>query len=390
MIRRFPMSFRSQAYNEADFYKLTPVARKIVAPGESISSFVIDARFVSAVFDKVKTTPVLAQVWLFYVPHRLVWADWMDFIALSDTITTVPTTTVAWPQMFEPGNTVKSALCRRSYKAIYNAYFGDETVGQANGAWYDNPADDSVVSLNRLLAWDQARSSLANRGSYTESSFSATVTAGVASIPLDQFARALRDNTARRRQKVTGDKYVDTMRLMGVELDWKIQNVPEYLGSGQTVLHARERAGSGDATSLATRVCEWSGKLSINQKKRVAFAEHGYVLALAGFRPAYMVADSTQIDTNLVDKSGFFRPDADTIMDPTASSLRERYMQYLKGFNVIGSNQNGNVFNVPNTGAVFYPDPADYVVASGSGPRHMSFTADVSIRGLTPAASGRA
>ena len=248
----------------------------------------------------------------------------------------------------------------------------------------------TVVVLNRLLAWDQARSALANRAGYTESSFSATVTAGVASIPLDQFARALRDNTSRRRQKVTGDKYVDTMRLMGVELDWKIQNVPEYLGSGQTVIHARERAGSSDATSLATRVCEWSGRLSINQKKRVAFAEHGYVIALAGFRPAYMVADSVQIDTNLVDKAGFFRPDADTIMDPTASSLRERYMQYLKGFNVIGNNENGNVFNVPSAGAAFYPNPADYVVATGSGPRHMSFTADVSIRGLTPAASGRA
>lgn len=391
-MRRYPLSFRCQAYNEANFYRATPLARKMVAPGDTISSFIVDARFISAVFDKVRTNPLLAQIWLFYVPHRLVWDQWVDFIALSDTVTAVPTTTSAWGSMFETPATAKSVLFRRSYKLAYNQFFGDKQVGQAAGAWYDDITADTVTTLGGLLAWDQLVASQVSRAAYTQTSFTAAVSGATATIPLDDFARSLRDNTARRRQKITGDKYVDVMRQMGVELDWRVQMAPEFLGSGQAVLFPRERAGAGDATSLSSRVSEWSGKLAVSMSGKRHFAEHGYVMALAGFRPSYLVADSMPADAVRTGKDGFFRPDADTVADAlTIGNLwRERYGHYLKGGNVIGVNANGDALTVQAGSAPFYPDPASYVVSVGSGPSHMAMTADISIRGLTPVPSARA
>lgn len=45
-MRRNPLNWRQQVYNEADFYKLSPLVRKPVAPGDTISTMVVDARFV--------------------------------------------------------------------------------------------------------------------------------------------------------------------------------------------------------------------------------------------------------------------------------------------------------------------------------------------------------
>lgn len=393
-MRRYPLSFRSQVYQEANFYQLTPLVRKLVAPGDTITTMIADARFVSAVFAKTITNPVLAQIWYFYVPHRLVWDQWMDFIALDDAITSTPTTTTEWIAMFEPSTTSKSSLFRRSYKLIYNQYFGDEKSGQASGAWYDNIADDTFVTLGRLLAWDQYRASEANMANYTQNAFTITGVTTTASIPLDDFARAVRANTARRRQKVTGDKYVDTMRMMGVELSWQIQMAPEYLGSGQAILMPRERAGSGDATSLATRVSEWSGKLQATLKKRCSFAEHGYIIGLMGFRPSYLMQGTAALDVGVNAQEEFYRPDTDRIMDTVSSGpnlrARERYAPYLKGINVVGVNANGNALTVASGSAPFYPDPTGYTPVAGGGVSHMGATADVSIKGLTVIPSSRA
>lgn len=383
-MQRYPLNWRQQVYNEADFYKLTPLLRKPIAPGESISTLVVDARFVSAVFPKVVTTPLLCQAWAFYVPHRLVYPEWVDFIALSDAVTVPPMTAVTWDQVFDHGSTSRTALYRRGLKLIYNQYFGDETVGQANEAWYDDVNADAYTTLHRLLAWDQVIANRSNRGAYTQSTFAAAVSGATATIQLDDLQRALRNNTARRRQKTTGDKYVDTMRLMGVELDWRVQMAPEYLGSAQSVILPHERSSAG--TDLTVRVSEWSGKFQLASKRRMAFAEHGYLYVLVGFRPSLMLEGTSGYDSTVFGtQDGFFRPDsAGAPGEVSSSSIRARFVHYAQGSNLIGINHNGNCFAYPAASPDFYPDPTKFVVAAGSGPRHMAFTADVSVRGQTP------
>lgn len=283
-----------------------------------------------------------------------------------------------------------SSLYRRGYKLIYNQYFGDETVGQAAEAWYDNVDADTYVTLHRLLGWDQAVANRANKGSYSPSTFAAAVSGGTATIVLDDLQRALRGNTARRRQKTTGEKYVDTMRLMGVELDWRVQMAPEYLGSSQAVVLPRERA-SASGTDMTTRVSEWSGKFQFTSKRRMAFAEHGYIYVLVGFRPSIMQTGRNMVEATVFGaQDGFFRPDAaGPPGEVVGSNIRGRFSHYNTGSNAVGINHNGNVFDYPDASSIVYPDPTKFVVAENSGPRHVAMSADVSIRGLTAVDSGR-
>lgn len=388
-MQRFPLKFRQNLYNEGDFYQLIPVARRPVAPGERLSKIAIDIRYVSAIFEKANLTPLLAQIWAFYVPHRIVWNQWVDFIAMDPAVVSVPTTTTAAPGYFEPGTGSKSSLFRRSYKAIYNQYFGDETQA-ANGAFYTNPDDDTVVTFGRLLVWDQYRSHQ-RYGTYVQNNFTAAVSGATATIPLDDLRRALRSNDARRKQVMSGDKYVDTMRLMGVELDWRVQMAPEFLGSSQQVLFS-EVINSANSVDLTVRASEWKGMCQLVVKRPLAFAEHGYVIVLAGFRPCVALDTAAAPEVVMTTNDHFYRPDtASGPLETQGGGQWERNTLYLKGRNAVGQNLNGNVFTQPVADiAILYPNPANYTPAATSGPRHMAMLTDASFGGLTPVPSTRA
>lgn len=384
-MKRYPYSYRHTVYNETGFYEFKPLARKPVAPGERLTSLEIKAKFMSAVFDKSNITPMMAQIWSFYVPNRIVWDQWIDFIALDPAVPSVPTSPTVNGGFYEPVAGA-NVFPRRGVKLTYNSYFGDESQS-ANGAWYTNVLDDTDVTNRRLLAWDQYRASTRTQSGYTQQTFAASVSGAVATISLDDLQRALDAARGFRRQKVSGDKYVDTMRLFGVELDWRVQNAPEFLGAAQVILQPRERASSQaqDASGvnlLWKRASEYTGQVTMKLASPKAFAEHGYILSFCGFRPAFMAATAMP-DSTADLPADFFRPETGNVMDLPAegSRLRERFYTYLKGANVIGVNNNNNIFV---NSAQWYPPSTDYVPIAGSGPNQMAIGAAVHYRGLSP------
>lgn len=391
-MKRYPLKWRMNTYQECEFYRLSMIARKPVAPGERYSKVVVDTRFNTPVFSNVSLTPILAQTWLFYVPNRLVWDQWVDFIAQDDAVPSVPTSTNAQAIYFDGTTSAqRTMLPRRAYKLIYNQYFGDESAPQSE-CWFPNVADDATNFNGKLLIWDQLRSKLRQR-LYDSQTFSAGVTGGNAVINLDDLARALRDNRARRRQKSTGDKYVDTMRLMGVELDWRIQMAPEFLGSSQQVVFPRER-NSTTATDLGARAFSWEGQQQLVLKRRVAFAEHGYLIALAGFRPL-MSVQAAAVDANDTTLDSIFRPDtsgAPGVLTPGSTGgttvMAERDNKYLYGRNTCGLNANGWAVLETGSSSVTYPTCLLTPIA-GSGTSAVGMLSDISVGGLTPVPAGR-
>lgn len=389
-MRRYPTKFRLSTYNEGDFYRLLLLGRKAVAPGEKVSKLVADTRFVSPVFDKLIITPILVQSWAFYVPFRLVWDDWVDFIAQSDTVTQVPVTTVRAPHWFDGAtSTSVSALNRRAFKLAYNEFFGDESYSSPGvTTWYD-PLVDSQTDVPGLLIWDQYRSHMRERA-YSSQNYLAAVSGGTATIVLDDLSRALRDNRARRRQKMTGDKYVDTMRLMGVELDWRVQMAPEFLGSTQQVVWPQERP-STSGNDLGARASSLDFHHQFVLKRPVAFAEHGVVIVVAGVRPLLGQTTST-MDARMDVLDEFFRPDTSAgPMDPAspANTFVSRNSRYLRGRNTVGLNQNGYFWEDPGAINDIYPTLTPVPLPPISVTT-LSFVTDLSFGGLTPVPSGLA
>jgi len=256
-------------------FTLQPAARIEVAPGDTVSgAFKVD--FESGQFWGAFRHSLQVRLSAFYVPYRLVWTQWPDFLA--GDVATPPTAAAAWPlvgEMVAPTND----LGRRAYRLIYNQFFGDEGAGTS--AWYSDIAGTDVTS-KRLRTFDQFVGMGTISGDLKTVTYNAPVSGGNAVVTVNDLLRAFKaqrwENSATQ-----GDKYVDLLRRMGVQLDWRIQNAPEWLGSKDFYVQPRmTRITSGTDIGKGSTRWEQSG-LVFDLPKRF-FAEHGVIFLTAAVR----------------------------------------------------------------------------------------------------------
>jgi hypothetical protein len=119
----------------------------------------------------------------------------------------------------------------------------------------------------------------------------APVSGSSATISLNDFRQAMRNAQSTRRADMTGDKYVDAMQRMGVSLDWRVQNAPEFLGSVKKEFWPSKVVDQ----STGKMVCFWEGDINLKVGRRF-FAEHGYIVTVALCRMHSMSADIANAD----------------------------------------------------------------------------------------------
>jgi len=322
-MQRYNLNLKGGTYTQQDCYRLTPIYRQQVVPGSTVN---IDAQvnLKTASFTKLITTPCLASVWFFYVPHRLVWDDWTSFISKSEPQTNFIGSTFKGPNYFEKTLSTftpqVSPLYRRAYKLVYNEYF-------ATGAGYDVTDDSSVTIMGDLKNPEQYCSKLRLEADVSDPEF--TVVANT--IPLNEFYRAQMNARSKQRSQMTGDKYVDTLARMGVDASWMIAERPEFLGT-KSKLCAPVLTASTESATLGQEVSRFNCSLTVDIKGK-HFAEHGYIVGVAGLRPLVMFTDRGAPDmsvtsgpfTNPTDDQwleSFYSADNVQTKDTTASGLQ--------------------------------------------------------------------
>ena len=318
-MQRYTLNMKGGTYNEERSYKLTPIYRQQVVPGTTVD---IDAmmNMKSTALTKLITTPALVSMWFFYVPHRLVWDDWTSFISKKDGAPAALTTGTLAPVYFDnadAGGFSISPLYRRAVKLVYNEYFANEVSGR-----FDITVDTDI-STGKLSNPEQFAHRLMRDGDVVDPEF--TVVAN--QIPLNEFYRAQMNARSQQRSQMTGDKYVDTLARMGVDASWMITDRPEFLGT-KSKLCAPQLHASTEATTLGEEVSRFDCSLAV-QIKNKHFAEHGYIVGVAGFRPLVMFtnrgasdmrnigiddfysADNTQTKDNVLDRINWFNATPD-------------------------------------------------------------------------------
>ncbi len=391
-MKRYSNVYKQQSGNMGSFYELLPLMRREVVPGETIRSIQGTVKFSSAMLRRFVETPALIQTFLFYVPHRLVFDEWKDFLAGDNDAITLPTES-GWDLLLEQNAANRNTLARRGYKLIYNEFFGQETQ-----SFYDDIYDDVDTNSKYLKIWDQyaSKQSFGQVNSDTfEAAVSGTDPNAIASIPLEEFARAMRDSRSKNRFSISGDKYVDLMRAMGVDLDWRVQNAPEFLGS-MTKKIMPFTLDSSEAASLEDRNSRYRGVIDLQQSKRRAFAEHGCLWVLATMRPAAFNEVAVP-DSSLKARNVFYLGDNATIFEGNnaeGSSKVARFEYLRSGRNVYGrSVGNDNTPWLTNTPTQnkhdVYPDPAQWLPQSDMGGQQVSVVADMRVNHLTPVPPNR-
>ena len=387
-MRMHSLSRRDRFYNQADAYQPVPAVRIPVVPGQSQETMV-RLKMQSAAFSINVIGGATASLFLFYVPFRLLWDDWMQFISQdADYGGTFPVTSTNWNLVFDrgasPGNF--SALYRRAYKLCYNQFFGQE--GATNGWYADITADATVTEMN-VLNTEQFEARMMLSGELQSPTYDAT------SVPIDlnDFYRQMQSARSQRKANMSGDKYVDALRRMGVEPDWRIQNAPEFIGRVDKDL-LPVKTFNTTATGAGDSVARYEATIE-HTFKRAMFAEHGFLVGIFTLRP-HIYNNSLQQPPDAVQQSieDFFLADNlrsqdeydDALIGPGGGSFfTQRFAVYRNGIHMYG---NGSTWlNSHTAGSVseaMYPNGFNLPVGDELGGDGLAFEAQVHSVGQTP------
>lgn len=265
-------------FSRGDMYRLIPGVEKLVFPGET-TEVEIRGHLESDLLDAARS-PAVVNHYLFYVPFRILWTGWEEFIANADTVATVPTVNMASAQFPELGETTGtfSSLYRRAYKRIYNDYFSDEDHG--THAFYTDFASDGTQNVALpMRTVNQLLSAVALDADENLENY--TVVAN--NIELTEFRRRLKANAIKANQKIGGEKYTDAMQRFGVQIRDEWLSRPVMIGRSAEVVYPQEVFNTSD-TGTGNRVGRYRIAVKFQPKKHFA-VEHGYIISLHALRP---------------------------------------------------------------------------------------------------------
>lgn len=337
--------------------KLVPVQMQEVLPGDSMQLET------SAL---VRCSPMLAPVmhpttirfhhW--FVPSRLLWDKWEDFITGgqdNDNADTIPQI-VLTQAMIDSGlpdyfgippvvGLSVNALPFRAYNKIYNEFYRDEdlipteitedNIEVQNVSWGKDyftgakpwaqkgaeltlPVGDSApIRMNTSIDMPTAVRSIGsdavtgnvnivNASSQEEGMYAdLTQASGISAIEFREFFALQRYAEARSKH---GSKYSEYLRYLGVNpSDSRLQR-PEYLGGGKSKLQFSEVLQTAtDATDPVGTMRGHGISALKTRKTRKYFEEHGFVITLMSVVPKSLYQDGVQRTWLKLDKEDFFQ-----------------------------------------------------------------------------------
>lgn len=224
--------------------------------------------------------------YLFYVPYRLVWSDWEDFMAEG------PSSWVATPKspptvtarhdglwMDETNSQSKSAFPWYAYNLIYNEYFRDnefpvqaptakESAG--NNCWFAHPKPHMTNLLREQIEVENP----------------VTVDTSGPTLAAEDILRAIAEQKDKMKRATYGTRYVDILRSYGVNVTYNMLQRPELVASSHGTLNITDVVAT-DAANLGDIAGYAIGGRRIRLRRKT-FPEHGVLMGVCVVRPPYI------------------------------------------------------------------------------------------------------
>jgi len=389
-MQRYSQNLKGGTYTEGETYKLNPIFWQQVVPGQTVN-IDFESSLKTAAFTKNLSVPCIMSVWFFYVPHRLVWDEWTEFISKSESPPTFPTTSASSPSFFDKYINLYNPLYRRAYKLCYNEYFGTESIGQTAEAWYNDITDDTNVDILRTKNPEDFASKLALNATVVDPEFTVTASA----IPLNDFYRQLMNARSKQRSQMTGDKYVDTLARMGVDATWMIAERPEFLGTKSQMVGPQLTANTSD-TGTGEEVARFQSKLKCSIKNK-HFAEHGYIVGVSSCRPMLTWTNRSATDALMLDLDDYYSADNLQTKDnvtinangiPSGDNAYTQRFGYLKNGAWLAGDVSANSWTLQPQATSFqelmYPSGGVLPITDELGTSDYAITSSFSMTGKTP------
>ena len=342
--------------------QIIPVLRQEVCPGDSFQGRIgILCRFKG--FAAPVLTPTYLDFYMFYVPNRLAWTGWEDFITGQDIAAgqdasqdavggtfAIPTATHS--DAFLQNNTgATNALYSRGYNLIYNNYFKDE-----------DDDDVAISNVNYLNAYHLRNQYNEMRDDTSTFDTYAPVTTDPDGLTGDYVgAQDVRDAMRRQRfaerREMFGNRYFDLLRSYGVRTNYNMLERPESLGKSRHVVSFTDIPATADTDGGST-VGDLAGHGIVglhHRMPRKTFSEHGYLHGVIVVRPSQFINSASPTDSFKSSPSDYWAPEWEM---ETAQGIGKRqlgdttdqgfvgfvpkFQEYRKANNFIQKNYNGD------------------------------------------------
>ena len=271
----------------------------------------------------------------FYVPNRIMWDDWEDFIVGETPASAKPTHTMTSTEPLYDSFGVPpvagfevDAFPMIAYNMIWNEFYRDQDLQAervshdetlARICWQkdyftvarpqpqqgaDNPIPANLGKMRVRAGVDDALSSAytgdmqvaafgdmnlpAASGETTEARrvYAVPGADGSVSIDIDDLRRSLALQRFAEARMRFGSRYIDYLRYCGVNPSDGRLDRPEYLGGGKEILNFSEVLSTAETTSVNVGDLYGHGiGLGRTRRYRKFFEEHGWVLTLLSVRP---------------------------------------------------------------------------------------------------------
>jgi hypothetical protein len=351
--------------------QLIPIANVEVLPGDSF-------RWQSSAL--IRVTPQLkplmhpcqVRIHHFFVPYRLVWSGWEDFITNAEA-GTYPTITGGahtegslsdYLGVYNDASNNFGALHVRCYNKIFNEFYrdkdlvspvSDDTDTIQNIAWEKDfataaratPQQGTAVSLplgtsaqvlygpniagtdrsgnsvvqntsgGGVATWEYDTDNPPDSGTVMENSTTHGLYADLSNATaatVAQVREAFQLQKFAEARQNWGDEYVDYLRYLGIRpSDARLQR-PEYLAGGKTTIAFSEVLNTTGANTPGDMVGHGIAAVRSNRFKRF-FEEHGCVMTLMSVRPKAIYVNNLPKKFSRDSYDDYYQRELETIGD---------------------------------------------------------------------------
>lgn len=318
MLKRYKYNLTHQVATYGHMGELVPFLSMDIAPGDTFSGVIGQLTRFSPLKHAV-LYDMYIDSFLMYAPNRLLDSGWEDFVTNGPVAagTTTPTITLAaggsddlpWLRYLNRKGASSVTACAyrlRMYNLCFNEYFRDDQESPV-GADDIPPTTQPRLVSQRKNYFTTLRDNLAEAESH-----SAIVTAGSPdTVSAEEILEAIARQKASMRRASYGTRYVDSLRRMGINVNYQMLQRPEIVGIGRTTANVTDVVQTGvDSTDSGLGALSGhaigGGRLRV---KRKTFPEHGQLMGFIVIRPQYSFAGCNEYLDKARPYEAYYDPD---------------------------------------------------------------------------------